>query len=68
MQRESFLIGCPRRVLLLDNITIELIVAIIAYSSFLLACGLISLLVVYELVTLRELLVQELHLHDFIVT
>jgi hypothetical protein len=54
-------------VLLLDNIAIELIVTI-AYSSFLLACGLISLLVVNELVTLRELLIQELHLHYFIVT
>jgi hypothetical protein len=55
-------------VLLLDNITIELIVAIACHSSFLLTSGLISLLVVNELVTLRELLIQELHLHYFIVT
>jgi hypothetical protein len=43
--------------LLLDNITIELIVTIASDSTFLLTSGLISLLVVYELVTLRELLI-----------
>ena len=54
--------------LLLDNITIKLIVIIASSSSLLLARGLISLLVVNELVTLRELLVEELHLHYFVMT
>jgi hypothetical protein len=68
MKRESFLIWGPRGVLLLlDYITIELIV-IIGSSSFLLTCRLISLLVVYELVALRELFIQELHLHYFVMT
>jgi hypothetical protein len=68
MQRESFLIWRPRGVLLLDNITIKLIVIIASSSSLLLARGLISLLVVNELVALRELLVEELHLHYFVMT
>lgn len=68
MQRESFFIWRPRGVLLLDYITIKLIVIIASSSSLLLARGLISLLVVNELVTLRELLIEELHLHYFVMT
>ncbi len=65
MKSKSFLIRGPRGVLLLNNIAIELVIH--ASSPFLLTCGLMSLLVINELMVLWELFVQELHLHDFIV-
>ncbi len=65
MKSKSFLIRGPRGVLLLNNVAIELVIH--ASSPFLLTCWLMSLLVINELMVLRELFVQELHLHNFIV-